>query len=142
MGADVQMTGLPRLRMTKAMSMPPNSPQQLTFLTKVSFLPFYSIVLSFLSYPLVVSFGLLASIYTEPSLKVVKVFSGPLLDTLQASGLTYLRAVLLFRAVFYEGPSVVDSCLDDSLVSPVRLRDPLFLLKSSREAASGGCGQH
>jgi hypothetical protein len=79
----------------------------------------------------------LASIYTE----VVKVFSSSLLNTLRASGLTYLRAVFLFRAVFYKGP-VVDSCLEDSLVSPVRLRDPLFRLKSGREAASGGCGQH
>ena len=114
----------------------------MAFLTKVSFLLFYSLVLSFLSYPLVVSFGLLASIYTEPSLKVVKVFSGPLLNTLQASGLTYLRAVLLFRAVFYKGPSVINSCLDDSLISPVCLRDLLFLLKSSREATSGGYDQH
>jgi hypothetical protein len=78
----------------------------------------------------------LASIYIE----VVKVFSRLLLNKLRASGLTYLRAVL-FRAVFYKGP-VVDSCLEDSLISPVRLRDPLFLLKSGREAASGGCGQH
>jgi hypothetical protein len=43
---------------TKATLMPANSPQQLAFLTKVPFLLFYSLVLSFLSYPLVVSFSL------------------------------------------------------------------------------------
>lgn len=88
----------------------------------------------------VVSLVFLASIYTEPSLEVVKVFSGSLLNTLRALDLTYLRVVLLFRAIFYKGPSVVNSCLEDSLVSPGRLRDPLFLLKLGREAASGGCG--
>jgi hypothetical protein len=28
---------------------------------------------------------------------------------------------------------------EDSLISPVRLRDPLFLLELGRQAASGGC---
>jgi hypothetical protein len=48
--------------------------------------------------------GILSPIYS------VVLFSGSLLNTLRALGLRHLRAVLLFRAVFYKGPSV-DGCL-------------------------------
>ena len=62
----------------------------------------------------------------------MKVFSGSSLNTLRAWGLTYLRVVLLFKIVFYKRPSVVGSRLEDSLVSPVRLRGLFFLFQSGK----------
>jgi hypothetical protein len=40
----------------------------------------------------------------------------------------YLKAVLLFKAIIYKGPFVINSCLKDSFISLGRLKDLFCLL--------------